>query len=138
MTPDQIKLVQMTFAQVFPVKMSMATAFYERLFEIAPGVRPLFPENMVHQREKLTDMLAFVVRNLGDTETLVISLEGLARRHKGYKARPEHFGPVGEALIYALDSHVKGGLTDAQKEAWVDGYTLIVDTMSPLMDSKAA
>lgn len=138
MTPDQIKLVQKTFAQVYPVKMSMAKVFYDRLFEIAPDVRPLFPENMVHQREKLTDMLAFVVRNLGDLDTLVISLEGLARRHKGYKATPEHFGPVGEALIHALDTHVKGGLEDAQKEAWLDGYTLIVDTLAPLMDAKAA
>ena len=138
MTPEQIKLVQTSFARVFPLKARMAQGFYDRLFEIAPGVRPLFPENMTQQREKLADSLVFVVKNLDAPEHLALTVAGLARRHAKYGARPEHFGPVGEALIHALDAHSPKPLTDQEKEAWTQAYTTIVNAMLPAMEEAAA
>lgn len=138
MTPDQIKLVQASFAIVFPIKMAMAQTFYDRLFTIAPQVRPLFPTDMTHQREKLTDMLAYIVRNLGDPTALQQTLTGLARRHVDYKAVPDQFGPVGAALIDALDAHTPGGLNTQSKDAWVAAYTVVVEAMTPLMEGQAA
>ena len=42
MTPDQIDLVQSSFAKVVPIADAAAELFYGRLFEIAPEVKPLF------------------------------------------------------------------------------------------------
>jgi hypothetical protein len=39
MTPDQVKLVQQSFAKVVPISDQAAVIFYDRLFEIAPSVR---------------------------------------------------------------------------------------------------
>ncbi|WP_168797833.1 globin domain-containing protein [Aliishimia ponticola] len=138
MTPEQIKLVQTNFGMIFPIKMKLAQSFYDHLFEIAPEVRPLFPENMQHQREKLADTLAFVVRNLNNSEELILSVSGLARRHRGYEAKPEHFDPVGIALIHALDIHTPGGLSDDARSAWATAYGMIVDAMLPKMLDGAA
>ncbi len=42
MTPEHVKLVQQSFGQVAPIADTAATLFYDRLFEIAPAVKPLF------------------------------------------------------------------------------------------------
>ncbi len=42
MTPKDIDLVQSSFAKVAPIDDGTGLLFYERLFEIAPEVRPLF------------------------------------------------------------------------------------------------
>ncbi len=39
MTPDQVKLVQESFAKVAPISETAAVLFYDRLFEIAPSVK---------------------------------------------------------------------------------------------------
>ena len=45
-TPDQIKLVQDSFAKVAPISDQAAIIFYNRLFEVAPSVKAMFPEDM--------------------------------------------------------------------------------------------
>ncbi|TJW28878.1 MAG: hemin receptor, partial [Mesorhizobium sp.] len=42
MTPSQTDLVQSSFIKVAPIAETAASLFYERLFEIAPEVKPLF------------------------------------------------------------------------------------------------
>jgi hypothetical protein len=43
MTPEQVKLIQQSFAQVAPIADKAAEIFYGRLFEVAPAVRSMFP-----------------------------------------------------------------------------------------------
>ena len=64
MTPDQVKLVQDSFAKVAPISAKAAELFYGRLFEIAPQVRAMFPDDMTEQRKKLMATLAIVVNGL--------------------------------------------------------------------------
>src|SRR6478735_4773907 len=61
MTPEQITLVQQSFAKVAPISAQAAVLFYDRLFEVAPSVRAMFTEDMTEQRKKLMGMLAAVV-----------------------------------------------------------------------------
>ena len=49
MTPEQVKLVQDSFAKVVPIAGTAADLFYDRLFAIAPEVRPLFPDDLTEQ-----------------------------------------------------------------------------------------
>jgi len=53
MTPEQIKAIQDSFAKVEPVAPQAAALFYERLFELAPSVKPLFHGDMEEQGRKL-------------------------------------------------------------------------------------
>ena len=66
MTPDQVKLVQQSFAKVAPISEQAAVLFYDRLFEIAPKVKSMFPTDMTEQRKKLMATLAVVVGGLGN------------------------------------------------------------------------
>ena len=53
MTPSQIELVQDSFAKVAPISEQAASLFYDRLFEVAPQVRAMFPDDLTEQRKKL-------------------------------------------------------------------------------------
>jgi nitric oxide dioxygenase len=64
MTPSDVKIVQQSFAQVAPIADKAAELFYDRVFETAPAVKPLFHGDMAEQRRKLMATLAVVVNGL--------------------------------------------------------------------------
>lgn len=138
MTPEEIALIQESFARVYRVKGPLAACFYEHLFRLAPEARGLFPDDMTAQRERMVDTLAAIVRNLHQLDQVTQDVEALARSHVGYGARPEHFGPVGIALVHALKTHHPGGLSEETCNAWVEAYALLSHLMIEEMDALRA
>jgi Globin len=90
MTPDQVKLVQQSFAKVAPIADAAAVLFYDRLFEIAPSVKAMFPADLTEQRKKLMATLGAVVNGLGNLESVLPAASALAIRHVSYGAKAEH------------------------------------------------
>lgn len=138
MTPNQIETVKDSFHNVSPFADALSQSFYAELFRIAPSVRPYFPSDMEEQRTKLMDTLAAVVLHLHQLQLINDTITDMARRHVDYGARPEHFAPVGHALIYALEQHAPGGLTPVETESWVAAYGQITDLMVEVMITYAA
>ena len=103
MNSTQVKLVQESFAKVVPISEAAAVIFYDRLFEVAPSVKAMFPDDMTQQRKKLMMMLAAVVNGLGNLESILPAASALAKRHVDYGARPEHYPVVGGALLWTLE-----------------------------------
>jgi hemoglobin-like flavoprotein len=122
MTPDQVKLVQDSFSKVAPISETAAMLFYDRLFEIAPPVRAMFPTDMIEQRKKLMTMLAAVVGGLGNLSSILPAASALARRHVGYGARAEHYPVVGAALLWTLEKGLGEGWTPELAAAWTAAY----------------
>ncbi|QQA43665.1 globin domain-containing protein [Pelagovum pacificum] len=91
--------------------------FYERLFRQAPSVRPLFPDDLDRQAEKLASTLMVAIRSIHDLETLLPALHELGRRHASYGAMPVHYDVVGLVLIQTLAEHVPGWSGDDER-AW--------------------
>ena len=133
MTPDQIKLVQQSFAKVAPISEQAAVLFYDRLFEIAPAVRQMFPNDMTEQRRKLMATLAIVVNGLSNLEMILPAASSLATRHVAYGAKAEHYPVVGEALLWTLEKGLSADWTSDVAEAWTAAYT----TLSSFMISQA-
>ncbi len=133
MTPDQIKLVQSSFSRVTPVSEQAAMMFYDRLFEIAPQVKSMFPADMTEQRKKLMAMLAAVVNGLGNLESILPAASALATRHVSYGARPEHYPVVGAALLWTLEKGLGDGWTQEVAEAW----SAVYGTLSGYMIAEA-
>ena len=102
MTPQQIALVQASFAKVVPIAGTAADLFYARLFEIAPDVRRMFPDDMALQKKKLMVMLGTAVNGLSRLDALLPVVHALGERHAGYGVQAEHFEPVGQALLWTL------------------------------------
>jgi len=129
MTPDQIKLVQQSFAKVAPISEQAAVLFYDRLFEIAPSVRAMFPHDMTEQRRKLMATLAIVVNGLSNLEMILPAASSLATRHVAYGAKAEHYPVVGEALLWTLEKGLGSDWTPAVADAWVAAYTTLSEFM---------
>jgi hemoglobin-like flavoprotein len=133
MTPDQVKLVQQSFAKVAPISETAAMLFYDRLFEVAPKVKAMFPADMTEQRRKLMATLAAVVNGLGNLESVLPAASALAKRHVSYGARAEHYPVVGAALLWTLEKGLGDGWTPEVAEAWTAAY----GTLSGFMISEA-
>ena len=133
MTEDQVKLVQQTFAEVAPTSEQAAVIFYDRLFEVAPGVKAMFPSDMTEQRTKLMGTLAVVVNGLSNLSSVLPAASALAKRHVGYGATPEHYPVVGGALLWTLEKGLGEAWTPDVAAAWTAAY----GTLSGYMISEA-
>ena len=122
MTPSQIELVQDSFAKVAPISEQAASLFYDRLFEVAPQVRAMFPDDLTEQRKKLMATLAVVVNGLTNLPAILPAASALAKRHVGYGAKPEHYPVVGSALLWTLEKGLGGAWTPDVAEAWTAAY----------------
>jgi nitric oxide dioxygenase len=122
MTQDQVNLVQQSFAKVAPISETAAVIFYDRLFEIAPQVKAMFPADMTEQRKKLMATLAVVVNGLGNLQSILPAASALAQRHVSYGAKPEHYPVVGAALLWTLEKGLGDAWTADVAEAWTAAY----------------
>ena len=138
MTPTQIELVQSSFQKVLPIADTAADIFYGRLFEIAPEVRPLFPEDMSDQKKKLLKMLAAAVNGLNRVEEVVPVLQSLGARHAGYNVKLEQYDTVGAALLYTLGAGLGDDFTPEVEEAWTECYGLVAGVMKEAQANAAA
>ena len=129
MTPNQIELVQQSFAKVAAISDKAAELFYGRLFEIAPQVRTLFPNDMTEQRRKLMATLAVVVNGLRSLDTILPAASALAKRHVRYGAEPAHYAAVGEALLWTLERGLGASWTPDVAAAWAAAYTMLSEFM---------
>ena len=129
MTPETVKLVQDSFKAVIPIADVAANLFYDRLFETAPHVRPLFPQDLTEQKKKLMSMLATAITNLHQIETIVAPVEDLGRRHVNYGVTDAHYDDVGAALLWTLNQGLKDAFTPDVEAAWAEAYTTLASVM---------
>jgi nitric oxide dioxygenase len=132
-TPTQIALIQTSFAQVAPIAATAADLFYGRLFETAPQLRVLFPDDLSEQKKKLMAMLGTVVGGLDRLDTLMPAVRALGQRHRGYGITAEDFYPVGSALLWTLEQGLGDAFTAETKDAWVTAYGVLSREMIEAM-----
>jgi len=129
MTSTQIQLIRQSFAQVAPISEAAAALFYQRLFELDPGLRRLFPASLEEQGRKLMQMLGAAVGLLDKPDTLIPVLQNLGRRHAGYGVKDEHYLTVGSALLWTLEQGLGAAFKPEVCEAWAAMYDVVASTM---------
>ena len=129
MTPHQIDLVQQSFVHIVPIPDRVAAHFYNRLFRLAPQVRPLFKADMKAQGRKLVTMLAMVVDGLDRLDAIVPAMRELAIRHVAYGVQPAHYDLVGAALIDTLRELLGPDFDSETEAAWAEAYQVIAGVM---------
>jgi hemoglobin-like flavoprotein len=129
MQAQQISLVQATFDHVAPIADIAATLFYQRLFELDPTLRQLFPNDLAGQKAKLMQALTAVVRGLSNLEKLVPAVELLGKRHTAYGVQAAHYQTVGAALLWTLEQGLGELYTPEVAAAWTEAYTLLAGVM---------
>jgi nitric oxide dioxygenase len=128
--PDQIALVQHSFVKVAPMAETVAELFYARLFELDPGLKPLFRHgDMRQQGRMLMKMLTITVQGLSSLDTIVPAVQALGRRHSGYGVQPRDYETVGAALIWTLEQGLGAEFTPDVRGAWTAAYGLLSGVM---------
>jgi hemoglobin-like flavoprotein/ferredoxin len=128
--PDTHYLVQSSFEAIAARREEAARMFYDKLFEIAPQVRPLFAHVDLHvQGAMLMNMLAAAVKGLDRLDELKPVLEDLGRRHAGYGAEVGHYAAVEACLLYTIEKMMGKEFNLDVKLAWTHIYNFIAATM---------
>jgi hemoglobin-like flavoprotein len=129
MTPSQVDLVQESFKRIMPQATEASRLFYGELFRIAPDLRALFPDDINKQREKFTQMIGMIVKNLTYVNNVSEELIDLGRRHMGYDVAEEDYEAFGEALLRTLDRVLGSAMTQDIQNAWGAAYEMIMRIM---------
>jgi hemoglobin-like flavoprotein len=125
LSTDDIERVRSSFDRIWPVSTQTAGLFYDRLFEIAPEVRPLFRRDIDEQKRKFISTLAVIVANLDDTGKLTTLTDNLARQHSNFGVRPAYYPVVGEALLWSLERGLGKDWTPGVAASWSKAYGVI-------------
>ena len=130
MTPKQQGAIRSSWANVVPIADTAAVLFYERLFALDAGLRPMFAHtDMQAQRKILMQTLTVVVKSIDRLDTLVPAVEALGRRHAGYGVRAGDYATVGRALLDTLNTGLGDGFTHEVEAAWTEAYELLAGVM---------
>ncbi|MEU3606956.1 globin domain-containing protein [Streptomyces sp. NPDC035033] len=132
-----LPLLRSTFAVVERRAEHAVTYFYSHLFWRNPGVRALFPEDMVPQRDRLFAALAHVVTGLDDPG-LPAYLGRLGRDHRKFLATPALYAAVGESLLAAFAHTAGPAWTVAAEKAWSEAYAHVAEVMLRGAEESAA
>ncbi|MBL4755574.1 MAG: hypothetical protein JKY52_18520 [Flavobacteriales bacterium] len=129
LTERQIHIIQESWKEVLPISDQAGALFYEKLFELAPGVRELFAKDINPQASKLMAMLNAVVNNLDALEDIANDVGALGVRHDAYGATSEHYPVVGQALLATLKEELQTKWNDELEVAWSDAYEIVSTIM---------
>jgi hemoglobin-like flavoprotein len=130
MTPRQIDLVQASFQRVAINSDKVTDLFYDRLFDVTPAVRALFPADLGAQKQKLMAMLASAIGNLHQIHRFMPAIRELGKRHVGYGVTVAHYALVGGALLWTIERELGEEFTPEMRAAWTEVYTALAGAMN--------
>ena len=138
MTPAQIRIVRVSFARIEPVLPQLGERFYERLFTIAPDLRPLFPPDLSVQEGKFMTVIGELV-NLHlhsllslpavDGKAALPALTKLGRNHASIGVQAGHFNHVRAALTDVLRQGLGEHFTFEVEGAWMAAFDVLANAM---------
>ncbi len=132
-----VEKLEESFDLVAPQGDELMKRFYDRLFEVAPSVQPLFADvDMERQRQALLNMLLVLRESLRDLDDIVPDLEDLGVRHVEYGARPEHYPVVGQVLIETMAEIAGGAWKPEYTAAWEEAYGVVENVMISAASTK--
>ncbi len=126
------QLLRSSFDLISPEKFTHA--FYVRLFERYPALRPLFVQDIYIQERSLAATLQLIVHAAEQQEDLSHMLYMLGKRHAMYGVLPEHYPLLRTALLETFSSSLGERFTPAMHQAWTETY----DNISVVMQKAAA
>jgi len=125
-----IDALETSFDHVAPRGDELVEVFYERLFTVAPAVRPLFAgTDLKRQKAMLLAALVLLRKSLRDLESVTPKLRDLGARHVRYGALPEHYPVVGQVLIASMAEIAGEAWTLEYELAWTEAFAVVSGAM---------
>ncbi len=131
MTSYQISLIKNSWLLVAKIDTeTVGSLFYNRLFEVAPEVKPMFSKTpLPEQSRKLLGMLSYIINKLDKLDDILDEVKKLAQRHIHYGVKDEHYMIAGGALLWTLEKGLASNWTPDLRIAWMDCYRLLSGAM---------
>lgn len=138
MSTINVALVQSTWDLILPIADQASEVFYDRLFQLDPSLRVMFPTDMTEQRRKVMQIITVAVKGLGRLNELIPAVEDLGRRHAGYGVEDAHYATAGTALLWMLERGLGDAFTAEARESWTNTYLTLAEVMKRAGRSRAA
>ena len=138
LTNDQIKLMRESFYRLQPMGDAASRRLYERLFELEPGLRSLFPDDLTSLRMRFMSALAIMLYHGEAPEAVHPYLRRLALVHIAHGVQPEHFEPMGRALIDTMREMLGVRFPEGADAAWEEAYAFMAREMMRSMKAQDA
>ena len=147
MTPAQLRLLQRSFGKIEPFAEQFGAMFYDRLFIIAPDIKPMFRTDLKAQQSKFMKVIGEVVQlHLRAMISLPVTAQASGevtlpgafwsgKLHAAYGVRMEDFERMKEALIWALEQALGPDMSPEVRDAWHTAYDIVVRSMQTGMTS---
>jgi hemoglobin-like flavoprotein len=119
LTPDQRRLIRLSYEALREQSGPVSLLFYGKLFEIDPAARRLFHNDLAAQGRKLMDTLEMVSGSLERFEEIRPLLAELGRKHATYGVLPVHYESLIRALIWALGQALGPDFDFQTRQAWL-------------------
>ncbi len=129
--PDEesARIVQQSVARLGNHLPALGEAFYRHLFAMLPEVRPLFPEEMADQRQRLLQALLTSVNSLHDPAAMEGRLQQLGESHYQWGILEDQYQYVAHALVRALRDINAGDWSTWVSSAWISVYSWMIAHM---------
>lgn len=131
-SPAVIEAVQASCRAVADRPVRLAEVFYANLFDMAPQLRAMFPDDMSDQMQKMTDALLGAIAQIAtsDTVELEVALQGLGATHRTrYGVESQHYGYIGHALTRAVREVAGPAYSGALSSSWIALYQWVAAHM---------
>ena len=125
----EIELLRESLVYLQERKDLAAAVFYENLFEIDPGLRPMFDDDLTEQSNKALFAFGAVVAQIHDIDACREMTRGLATRHVTYGVVPEHYPKVGAAVLATVAMVMGDAMTPRIADVWQKAYDAVSGAM---------
>lgn len=106
-----------------------AELFYEKVFQIAPGVKALFRNNMTEQGRLLTHMLGGIIHSLSRPDQLQNGLKTLGKNHLSYGVKAAHYPVVKQAMMETITEILGENKSSKTIDAWNSALDFVIENM---------
>lgn len=129
MTPEYVRIVQSSWAQVQPIKESAGQFFCERLLQADPTLTCLSRVDKRRRGANFLRVIDVAVNGLGRQDRIAHLMRKLGSRHADCAARDLRYHSISIALLGMLRDCLGADFTPTVKEAWETVFGELAATM---------
>lgn len=118
LTPEQKRLIRLSFLRVEPALDLVAQLFFLKLFRLDPTLRKKFAGPIEVQARKFAAGAKLAVISLGHEDGLAPTLKLLGARHRQLGIRTRHYRTMSRALVWTLEQSLEKNFDRDTKDAW--------------------
>ncbi len=130
LTPEQKRLIRVSFLRVEPALELVAQLFFLKLFRLDPSLRKKFSGPVDVQARKFAAGAKLAMISLGHEDGLAPTLKLLGARHRQIGIRTRHYRTMSRALVWTMERSLEKEFDRDTKDAWTTLLAYFTKVMS--------